>query len=86
MNVILPIVENSQLKSLNQQRKRLQREWDDGAAVEAFWAKIEDKELKEAQRRNERKHRISLEENAVDQLGSAFGYFSKKTKKTYGKV
>ncbi|KAG0197859.1 hypothetical protein BGX33_000283 [Mortierella sp. NVP41] len=32
---------------------------------------------------NERKHRISLEGNAIDQLGNAFGYFSKKTKTTY---
>lgn len=55
------------------------------AATESFWAQIEDNELKEVQRRNERKHQISLEGNAIDQLDSAFGYFSKKTKKTYGK-
>lgn len=41
--------------------------------------------MNEAQKRNERKHRINLEENAVDQLDSAFDYFSRKTKKTYGK-
>ncbi|KAF9084588.1 hypothetical protein BGX29_002476 [Mortierella sp. GBA35] len=35
---------------------------------------------------NERKHRISLEGNAIDQLGNAFGYFSKKTKTTYASV
>ncbi|KAK3840980.1 MAG: hypothetical protein J3R72DRAFT_161287 [Linnemannia gamsii] len=82
-NVILPIVQKSQYQNLNQQYKRLQREWQDGTATELFWAEIEDNELKEAQLRNERKHRISLEGNAVDQLDSAFDYFSKKTKKTY---
>lgn len=84
-NVILPLVEKSQYRNLNEQYKRLLREWQDGAATESFWAEIEDNELKEAQRRIERKHRISLEENAVDQLDSAFNHFSKKTKKTYGK-
>lgn len=85
LNVILPIVENSQHQNLKQQYKRLQREWRDGTATKSFWAEIEDNELREAQKRNERKHRISLEGNAIDQLDSAFGYFSKKTKKTYGK-
>lgn len=84
-NVILPVVENSRHQNLKQQYKRLQREWRDEAATESFWAQIEDNELKEAQKRNERKHRISLEENAIDQLDSAFDYFSKKTRKTYGK-
>lgn len=82
-NVILPIVENSQHQNLKQQYKRLQREWRDRAAIESFWAQIEDNELKETRKRNERKHRISLEGNAIDQLDSAFGYFSKKTKKAY---
>ncbi|KAG9062232.1 hypothetical protein KI688_006564 [Linnemannia hyalina] len=78
--------ENSQHQNLKQQYKRLQREWRDRAATESFWAQIEDNELKETQKRNERKHRISLEGNAIDQLDSAFGYFSKKTKKAYAPV
>ncbi|KAF9079115.1 hypothetical protein BGX23_005033, partial [Mortierella sp. AD031] len=75
-----------QHQNLKQQYKRLQREWRDGPATKSFWAQIEDNELKETQKMNERKHRISLEGNAIDQLGNAFGYLSKKTKTTYASV
>ncbi|KAF9574842.1 hypothetical protein EC968_005320 [Mortierella alpina] len=81
--VILPIVENSRFSNLRQQHKRLLREWRSGAGLDDFWRKVEETEIKDALRRNEQKHQLHLEENAVEQLGCAFNHFTKKTKTTY---
>ncbi|KAF9202868.1 hypothetical protein BGZ49_007004 [Haplosporangium sp. Z 27] len=84
---ILPTIEETKNKVLKAQYKRLKKDWDDGTAVtESFWENIEDLEYEITQKRLVRKHRMSLEECAVDQLESAFRYLTKKAKQHHSKV
>ncbi|KAG0008050.1 hypothetical protein BGZ80_003915, partial [Entomortierella chlamydospora] len=85
-NVVLPIIEKSKNRALQAQYKRLKNEWEDTVATEPFWEKIEDMEFERAQKRIERKHQISLEEHAADQLQSAFIYLTKKMKQHHKKL
>ncbi|KAF9345535.1 hypothetical protein BGX26_003020 [Mortierella sp. AD094] len=85
-NVVLPIIEKSKNRALKGQYKRLKSEWEDTVSTESFWEKIEDVEFERAQKRIERKHQISLEEHAADQLQSAFIYLTKKMKQHHKKL
>ncbi|KAF9364616.1 hypothetical protein BGX34_000982 [Mortierella sp. NVP85] len=84
LNKILPKIRKSRIQKVFDQHKRLAREWlEQTTERKEFWEKRADEEADAMEQQFDRKHRLSLQSNAVDQLDAQFQRYSKKIRSVY---
>ncbi|KAF9916285.1 hypothetical protein FBU30_001474 [Linnemannia zychae] len=79
LHAILPIFKTSKIQQVFDQHSRLAREWAERIAErEEYWDKRADEEANSMERQLDRKHKLSLQANAVNQLDTQFQQYTKK--------
>ncbi|KAF9188578.1 hypothetical protein BGZ51_000519 [Haplosporangium sp. Z 767] len=81
LNVILPKLKASKIQQVFDQHGRLVCEWlEQAAETKEYWDKRAEEEANDLERRLDRKHNLSLQANAVDQLDAQFQHYTKKVR------
>ncbi|KAG0310939.1 hypothetical protein BGZ99_010459 [Dissophora globulifera] len=80
-SIILPKLKASKIQQVFDQHGRLVREWlQQAAETKRYWNMRAEEEANEIEQRLDRKHHLSLKDNAVDQLDAQFQRYTKKVR------